>query len=1264
MYRNCVYDYKKKLVHLYTWDENGKRIKREEQFFPYLYLEDPKGQFTSIYGTKLRKKVFKNSYERNQFIKESGTRRLFENIPPVQQFLIDEYWVTHEDEDFFQHPLRMWFIDIETYSKGHFPNAEDPEDPINIISFYDSLDKKIYSFGLKPYTGENKDIVYTHCRTEKELFLKFLDHIEKDFPDVMSGWNCIEENQHIWLEDRIIPIKSLSNGFENKPLKRYGKHINMFMHTGLKDEYKIQNEHGSYVLSSLDHRFMVYCVKKGKYKNYNTLTQNLEELSVEQIIEKQKTHYVYAKKVINKNDNKPLTYGDVIDACPELVEFIVTQCDKFVTLNFTNKQRQVDNIQICKQDAISPDMCNLLGFIFTDGTYNKQTFRVTNNSKEVINHFTQIYNAEHDKTLKLHTHSITQHKGKVFEQYTKQVSKNSKLGVLQFIIYDENGKKRPNIEILSRLSYDQFISFFGGMIDGDGWIDNSGICLCNYDCKRYNFLHDLCELLLWNGIIATLPQDHYIRIPNNTINYNHIKYIPIFHSERRYKIQSLSLTVLKNTPSKNIKWMSNEDEYVVRLLPVKATGKIVPMCDITTEDHTFICNGVMTHNCDYFDFPYIINRGRKIIGDDIEKISPLGKIRRRVFMGQYGREEVKYHIDGMSLVDYIEVYKKFTMVKRESYKLDAIGEVELKQRKLDYGDTTLDKLADDDWNMFVDYNVHDVQLLVNLEEKLKYIELLRMLASTGLTTLESALGTLLVITGALCCQARRNGEVIATFERHWSQGQNPGAFVAEPKRGFSEHVVSFDANSLYPNIMISLNASPETKIGRVIIDDDKVHVRTSSGKTYDLEKDKFLQWIRNEGHALSKAGILFSQKKKGILPEFVDRYYNMRVGVRAKLKKKKELLEQLKQCTGHEEEIEKLKVETSNLHIKQHTIKILINSAYGYTGNKRAALGDDDIASSITLTGQAVIKQSNKIIQKFIKSRIPDCSEEELDKCVVYNDTDSVYVSLKAFTSRDLKFKDGETQVTQGVYDLIQEIEDKLNEEIKVWGKRALNSQDCRLVFKRESVCDTGLFLQKKRYVLHVLDDEGIKTDKFKYAGVEVVRTTMPNSIKPYAKKIIETMLKTKSLDETTKVLNETYDVFCNLGPEEVAFVMGVNNYEHYSNTCNDFTLGKKVPHNVKSAYYYNLVLEKLKIDHKYEKLYSGDKVRYLYTDKKNRFGIDRIGFKYTYPKEFEDIFTIDYNKIFEKIMFKSIERFYDAVGWSVRKPWEAVTTELTDIFA
>tara|TARA_R100001163_G_scaffold54260_1_gene41591 strand:- start:757 stop:1761 length:1005 start_codon:yes stop_codon:yes gene_type:complete len=332
-------------------------------------------------------------------------------------------------------------------------------------------------------------------------------------------------------------------------------------------------------------------------------------------------------------------------------------------------------------------------------------------------------------------------------------------------------------------------------------------------------------------------------------------------------------------------------------------------------------------------------------------------------------------------------------------------------------------------------------------------------------------------------------------------------------------------------------------------------------------------------------------------------------------------------------------------------------------GNKNAPIGDDDIASSVTLTGQAVIKYSNELIKEFIKNEVPDISDRELEGCIVYNDTDSSYVSITPLVNKGLNFLDG-NDVHQDTHDKIQEIEDYLNDGVLEWAKKSLLSQDSRFVFKRECIADVGVFLQKKRYVMHILDDEGIKENKFKYTGVEVVRTTMPNAIKPYAKKIIETMLSTQSLSKTNQVLNETYDIFKKLTPEELAFVMGVKGYEKYAVACNEFNTVKSMPIHVKSAYFYNLLLDKLNTGNRYEDLGSGDKVRYMYVEKPNKYGLDSIGFKYDYPKEFHDIFKVDYEKMFEKILFQGIERFYDCVGWKIRKPAENVQVELFDLFS
>ena len=676
------------------------------------------------------------------------------------------------------------------------------------------------------------------------------------------------------------------------------------------------------------------------------------------------------------------------------------------------------------------------------------------------------------------------------------------------------------------------------------------------------------------------------------------------------------------------------------------------------------CDILSGWNSEFFDVPYVINRVRKILGEDyMKRLSPVGSLRSRTFMGKYGKEQVKWYIEGLSCVDYLDVYKRFCQTLRESYKLDAIGEIELQERKVDYGDQNLTDLADDNWETFVDYNIQDVNLLVRLEQKLQYIQLLRMIAYAGLTTFEGALGSLSVITGLCSIRARLKDKRIPTFIKDVKEGsKNAGAYVADPQKGFQEHIVSLDANSLYPNTMITLNLSPETKVGKIIEKTEKeITIKHVNGQTFTLSHDKFAAFVKQEEIAISRAKILFSQKEKGIIPDTIDYYYNKRVEVKKLLTKAKKKLITLKENT---QEYNDLQVEVDRLNIRQHTIKILMNTVYGYFGNKHSPLGDDELAESITLTGQAVIKESNRILTEYIKSNTGLTDEYlEENSPIIYNDTDSSYISIKHLVdAKKIPVFDKEGNVAPEYYKAVEDIEEHLNMEIIKWGKSALGSKDCRLVFKREAIADVGLFLAKKRYVLHTLDVEGIPGKKFKYTGVEVVRTTMPAPIKPYVKKIIETMLLTKDYAATNKIFNETYEIFKSLPLEDIAFVMGVKGYEKYANHCNGFETVKRMPKHVKAAYYHNILLDRFGIERKYEKMASGDKVRFFEVKKPNSFGLSVIGYKYYYPKEFQSVFEIDYEKMFEKIIYSVIERFYEAVNWTVKKPGNDAQIDLFDL--
>ena len=875
MYRNIAYLDKDRVVRLYTWDEDGKRMSVDVPYRPYFYLETKgKVDATSLYNTPLRKVYFNNQYDRYARIKDikkrltgSGERpivRLFENISAPQQFLIDQCWENNDDPEFSKFPLKVQFLDIETYSPEKFPEPSIAEDTVNVITVYDSIDKKYHTWGLKPFKSRSEDQIYTYCESERVLLSNFIDFIKKDPPDVLSGWSS-----------------------------------------------------------------------------------------------------------------------------------------------------------------------------------------------------------------------------------------------------------------------------------------------------------------------------------------------------------------------------------------------------------------------EAFDIPYLINRITNVFGEDaIKDLSPVRTVYSRELISTFGRGSTRWHIKGMSCVDYLDVYKSFSVGLRESYKLNDIAEYEVGEKKVDYGNTNLSSLADDDWDTFVRYNIQDVRLLVKMEDKLQYLELLRMLAYAGLTPIENAMGTINVVTGLAAIESRRKGLVIPTFiDDTKKDAKYEGAYVREPQRGFQDNIVSFDVNSLYPNTIITLNLSPETKIGNINFEGDKIRLNHINGKVHTLSKSNFGKLIKQEKISISKSKTLYTQKRKGIFPEIIDKFYDMRVKVKRELNRYRKQLSELSEDSTQRD---RLQDRIDKLNIKQFTIKILMNRVYGFFGNKHSPMSDPDIARSITLTGQSVIKQSNEILTQYIKNKC-NLSDEEIDSIdpIIYNDTDSVYVSIKSLIDKlNIPFKTKRGRVTKEARDIVGDIEQCLNDEIKTWGEITLNSQDCRFVFKRESICDVGNFLQKKRYVLHVLDDEGIAVNKFKYTGVEVVRTTMPKAIKPYVKKIIETMLLTKDMAETNKVLNEAYDKFKSLPVEDIAFVMGLskyktkktNDYGDVVDQCDNFHTFKGMPVHAKAAYYYNLLIDKHKLVNRYEAIGAGDKVRYFYVSQPNTYGIKCIGYKYYYPQEFKDILQPDVELMFNKIVYSVIERFYESVGWKCRKPGEITTCDLFDL--
>lgn len=668
-------------------------------------------------------------------------------------------------------------------------------------------------------------------------------------------------------------------------------------------------------------------------------------------------------------------------------------------------------------------------------------------------------------------------------------------------------------------------------------------------------------------------------------------------------------------------------------------------------------------NSESFDIPYIMNRINNILDSDwAKRMSPVGEVYSSDYVNRFGALTQKWKLQGISCIDYLEIYRKLIAKELPSFKLNYIAGLELGEHKLEYEQSNLFDLADKDWERFIDYNIQDVVLLVKLDQKLKYLHILRLLAYAGLTDMESAMGTTAVTLGGMAIRCKYRDKKLMTFKRE-GKGTYAGAFVIYPIKGFHSAIASFDANSLYPNTCITCNISPETKLGYIISDDNSniVEFQNVSGKLYKIDKEKFYKLCKQEKMAVAANKIVYNQKIKGVLPEYMDYYYQARVKV-------KKVIKDLKKKYEEEQDPQKkhdLKFELDRLDMVQYSYKIQINSAYGALGAAFFPAGDTDVAASITATGKATVKKSYEIAKQFMVDNGVDKTVSERET-VVGGDTDSGYISFEALLKVNhinLTESDGVT-ITKQAYDKVAEYGEYLNSHIKQWAQDVLYSVDPRLKFGREVIADKAMFLRKKRYMIHVLDNEGNTHPKFKCAGLEIKRTNMPADVKVYATKLLENMCITRDINSTNDILVETYDYIKTLNEEQVAEVSNINGYEKYSSQCNGLQTVKGMPRHVKSAYLYNYLIKQLGLTSKYQQIKDGDKIRVLAVDpKQNKYKISAIAFIGKYPQEFKDIFKIDYEYMFDKHIYGFVERYYEDCGWVARKPGCMIKQSLFDLF-
>jgi DNA polymerase elongation subunit (family B) len=601
------------------------------------------------------------------------------------------------------------------------------------------------------------------------------------------------------------------------------------------------------------------------------------------------------------------------------------------------------------------------------------------------------------------------------------------------------------------------------------------------------------------------------------------------------------------------------------------------------------------------------------------------------------------------------LYKTFTPGERESDSLDYVCKEELKIGKLDYGDTSLQDLSVTDWNRFINYNIWDVKLMIMLEEKRRYLDVAKFSAFSGFCNIDKALGKVAVINGIVAKQGLMKNQIITTQD----DGEHlkiPGGFVKDPEPGMYENIVVMDLNSLYPNAIITLNISPETKVAKVMNETNNIvaiyHFKKK--QMIDIPKDRFKEVLKKRNWCISAAGIIFDQNKKGICAEFVDGLYQNRKSVKARmLTIENELTDMDKDDPIYLHK----KKESDRLDTEQYLYKILLNSTYGVLANRFFALYDLDCARSITLTGQALIKQSDIIANEYI---CREWSLEAKDR-ITSSDTDSLFLSiddiLKKYSSTIV---DSDGNLTSEFIDIENKITENLNKGVIAWAEETFNTTDCRFEFKRESACPKVILVKKKHYVMSIKNSEGIKMDKIKYKGLSVVKSTFSDSVKNIVKGIVKGILDAPDKKTADNKFFISYEDFKNLPTNNIAVRSGIKAMNAWKQSTKGFNTEKGCPRHVKWSIYYNELIKTLNLSNKYPLIEEGKKIKLIYVAP-NIYNIQGIAYLDHLPVEFNLI--PDRETMFQKCVVRGLEPIFDALKWHVPNPKKQHEISLEELF-
>ena len=649
-------------------------------------------------------------------------------------------------------------------------------------------------------------------------------------------------------------------------------------------------------------------------------------------------------------------------------------------------------------------------------------------------------------------------------------------------------------------------------------------------------------------------------------------------------------------------------------------------------------------NTKFFDEPYIINRFRKILGEDAtKKLSPWNYIGERKTKIN-GREMIAYNMMGVESLDYIELYKWYAPggKSQESYRLDAIAQVELGKGKISYDEyDNLHALYRLNFQKFIEYNIKDVELIFELEEKLKLLELGVTLAYDTKTNFEDIFAQTRMWDSMTYDYLFQKGIIVPPRIIKEKDGMFEGAYVKEVQVGAHDWVASFDLNSLYPHLMMQYNISPETLIEPENYTPEMREI-LSQGVSVEKLLNKQIDTTKLVDATITPNGQFFRTDKVGFLPAMMEEMYTDR----SKFKKmmlvaKQEYENEIDDSKKYA--IEKNIAKYNNIQLAK---KVSLNSAYGALGSQYFRFYDLRMALGVTTAGQLSIRWIENKLNSYM-NRLLETKEHDY---VIASDTDSIYLCLAGLVRKVYGDRVVDPNLVIKFMDKV--CDDKLQPFIDVSYQELadyVKAYDQKMQMKREGLSDKGIWTAKKRYILNVYNNEGVQYNEpqMKVMGLEMIKSSTPATIREKMKEAITIMLRGTE-DDIHEFIKKAKIDFMGLPAEEISSPRGCNGLGKYADSLSLYKLG--TPIHVKGAILYNHYLKEKNLTKKYPLIQEGEKLKYTYLKMPNPFKDTVISFPGRLPKEFGLQEYIDYELQFNKSFLEPIKVILDCMEWSTEK--------------